>query len=165
MMAGSPTSSSDTRPPQRSRRRQVRGTTGAIEYDPGASAPIVSIALVLSLTSSLAFGRRCIPAGCVAHRSNIPDMLTLRALPSGRLAALGAQRTCETRHEQAVIRYMAARDGLLRTDWIVRRAVCLGRARGAHGIAARRRRLVDREARRAPPVASGRRFAAAGAAG
>ncbi len=51
-------------------------------------------ALVSSLRSSLAFGRRCIPAGCVAHRSNISDMLTLRALPSGRLAALGALVCC-----------------------------------------------------------------------
>ena len=57
-------------------------------------------------------------AGCVAHRSNIPDMLALRALPSrvgsratrpgqhcfvgSRLRTaspvLGAQRSCETRH-------------------------------------------------------------------
>ena len=50
-----------------------------------------------------AFGRRCIPpppqrgcrvggpgAGGVARRSNIPDMLAPRALPAGRIAALGA---------------------------------------------------------------------------
>src|SRR5688572_17813726 len=37
-----------------------------------------------------AFGRRCIPAGCVAPPSKIPDILGCRALPSGRLAALGA---------------------------------------------------------------------------
>ena len=36
-----------------------------------------------------AFGRRCIPRGGVARRSNIPDIL---ALPPGRLAALGATR-------------------------------------------------------------------------
>src|SRR5207237_3705774 len=50
-----------------------------------------------------AFERRCIPpppqrgcrvgdpgSGCVARRSHIPDILPPRALPSGRLAALGA---------------------------------------------------------------------------
>ena len=37
-----------------------------------------------------AFERRCIPAGCVAPRSHIADMLVRRALPAGRLAALGA---------------------------------------------------------------------------
>src|SRR5438552_8304291 len=37
-----------------------------------------------------AFGRRCIPADCVAPPSHIPDMLGRRALSSGRLAALGA---------------------------------------------------------------------------
>src|SRR5438046_536243 len=37
-----------------------------------------------------AFGRRCIPADCVAPPSNIPDILGRRALSSGRLAALGA---------------------------------------------------------------------------
>src|SRR5207249_9113154 len=37
-----------------------------------------------------AFGRRCIPADCVAPRSNIPDILGRRALSAGRLAALGA---------------------------------------------------------------------------
>jgi hypothetical protein len=37
-----------------------------------------------------AFGRRCIPADCVAPRSHIPDMLARRALSAGRLAALGA---------------------------------------------------------------------------
>jgi putative PIN family toxin of toxin-antitoxin system len=36
------------------------------------------------------FGRRCIPADCVAPPSHIPDMLGRRALSSGRLAALGA---------------------------------------------------------------------------
>src|SRR5712691_1834780 len=40
--------------------------------------------------SPAAFGRRCIPAGCVAPPSNIPDILGRRALPSGRLAGLGA---------------------------------------------------------------------------
>src|SRR3977135_20379 len=37
-----------------------------------------------------AFGRRCIPSGCVAPPSNTPGILRRRALPAGRLAALGA---------------------------------------------------------------------------
>src|SRR5712692_11881884 len=40
--------------------------------------------------SPAAFGRRCIPSGCVAPSSNIPDILGRRALPAGRIAALGA---------------------------------------------------------------------------
>ena len=40
--------------------------------------------------SPAAFGRRCIPADCVAPPSNIPDILGRRALSAGRLAALGA---------------------------------------------------------------------------
>src|SRR5262245_41443231 len=43
-----------------------------------------------------AFERRCIPAGCVAPPSNIADILGRRALPSGRLAVLGA--TMELHH-------------------------------------------------------------------
>src|SRR5262245_36926140 len=43
-----------------------------------------------------AFERRCIPTGCVAPPSNIPDILSRRALPAGRLAVLGA--TMELRH-------------------------------------------------------------------
>src|SRR4029434_1899459 len=42
------------------------------------------------MTCAAACGRRCIPPGGVARRSNIPDILTPRALPAGRLAALGA---------------------------------------------------------------------------
>src|SRR5262245_19543204 len=37
-----------------------------------------------------AFGRRCIPPGCVARRSHMADILPPRALPAGRLAGLGA---------------------------------------------------------------------------
>src|SRR5271167_1038799 len=37
-----------------------------------------------------AFGRRCIPRGCVAPPSNTPGILGRRALPRGRLVALGA---------------------------------------------------------------------------
>jgi hypothetical protein len=40
--------------------------------------------------SPAAFGRRCIPPGCVAPPSNIPDILGRRALPAGRIAGLGA---------------------------------------------------------------------------
>jgi len=40
--------------------------------------------------SPTAFGRRCIPSGCVAPPSNIPDILGRRALPAGRIAVLGA---------------------------------------------------------------------------
>jgi phosphate transport system substrate-binding protein len=43
-----------------------------------------------------AFGRRCIPADCVAPPSNIPDILGRHALSAGRLAALGA--TLEFHH-------------------------------------------------------------------
>src|SRR5207248_3128751 len=37
-----------------------------------------------------AFGRRCIPADCVAPPSHMDDMLGRRALSAGRLAGLGA---------------------------------------------------------------------------
>jgi len=40
--------------------------------------------------SLAAFDRRCIPAGCVAPRSNTPGILARHALPAGRLARLGA---------------------------------------------------------------------------
>src|SRR5437762_1918938 len=40
--------------------------------------------------SLAAFDGRCIPAGCVAPPSNTPGILRPRALPSGRLARLGA---------------------------------------------------------------------------
>src|SRR5580658_10219573 len=40
--------------------------------------------------SPTAFERRCIPAGCVAPPSNVPDILGRHALPAGRLAVLGA---------------------------------------------------------------------------
>ena len=40
--------------------------------------------------SPTAFGRRCIPSGCVAPPSNIPDILGRHALPAGRIAGLGA---------------------------------------------------------------------------
>src|SRR6266478_7891595 len=40
--------------------------------------------------SLAAFDGRCIPAGCVAPRSNTPGILGRRALLAGRLARLGA---------------------------------------------------------------------------
>jgi hypothetical protein len=54
--------------------------------------------LVSSLRSSLAFGRCGISPGGVARHSDVPNMLAPRALLVGRIAALGAQRTSETRH-------------------------------------------------------------------
>src|SRR6202023_4094446 len=62
-------------------------------------APAASVALLLERTlaargeSPAAFERRCIPTGCVAPPSNIPDIpdiLGRHALPAGRLAVLGA---------------------------------------------------------------------------
>ena len=50
---------------------------------------IVTISL-LTFTNTVAFGRRCIPAGCVAPSSNIARYSGRRALPAGRLGALGA---------------------------------------------------------------------------
>jgi CPA1 family monovalent cation:H+ antiporter len=58
----------------------------------------VVVFLVSRVRDPLAFGRRCIPAGCVAHPSDIPDILGLRALPSGRIAGLGAQRISDSGH-------------------------------------------------------------------
>src|SRR5215203_3199997 len=47
------------------------------------------LSLAARVARPAAFGRRCIPAGCVL-RQILPDILSRRALPSGRLAALGA---------------------------------------------------------------------------
>ena len=46
--------------------------------------------LVARFTITVAFGRRCIPAGCVARRFHTPGMRAPRAWPAGRLDALGA---------------------------------------------------------------------------
>src|SRR5436190_11561369 len=54
------------------------------ESPPAFGAPSAAAAL------GTPFGRRCIPADCVAPRSDIPDILGCRALSAGRLAALGA---------------------------------------------------------------------------
>src|SRR5262245_47429460 len=68
------------------------------EADTASRNGFVYIDLVSRVRNPLAFGRRCIRAGCVAHRANIPDILALRALPSGRIAALGAQRISDSGH-------------------------------------------------------------------
>ncbi|MDP7672704.1 MAG: hypothetical protein QGF21_12245, partial [Vicinamibacterales bacterium] len=47
--------------------------------------------------SAAAFDRRCILPGGVAHRSNTPGILSLRALPGGRLNGLGAARRSHRR--------------------------------------------------------------------
>ena len=47
-------------------------------------------ALAVRGESPAAFDRRCIPPGCVAHRSNTAGILPLPALPGGRIAGLGA---------------------------------------------------------------------------
>src|SRR5580704_19520941 len=49
-----------------------------------------SLALAARGESPAAFGRRCIPPGCVVPPSNIPDILGRHALPAGRIAGLGA---------------------------------------------------------------------------
>jgi hypothetical protein len=54
------------------------------ETPPAFGAPSAAAAL------GTPFGRRCIPADCVAPPSNIPDILSRRALSAGRLAALDA---------------------------------------------------------------------------
>src|SRR5438876_4983419 len=54
------------------------------------SAGSAGSALTARGETPAAFGRRCIPADCVAPPSNIPDILGRRALSSGRLAGLGA---------------------------------------------------------------------------
>jgi len=61
-------------------------------------ALLFSLALTVAVRggSPPAFDGRCIPAGCVAPSSNIPDILGRRALPSGRLARLDA--TPDFRH-------------------------------------------------------------------
>src|SRR5881628_3022726 len=58
---------------------------------PRAGAIVVlASALAARGESPAAFGRRCIPADCVAPPSNIPDILGRRALSVRRLAVLGA---------------------------------------------------------------------------
>src|SRR6266852_5314405 len=54
------------------------------------AAIAVACGLAARGESPAAFGRRCIPPGCVVPRSNTPGILTRRALPAGRIASLGA---------------------------------------------------------------------------
>ncbi len=61
-------------------------------------------ALAARGASPAAFDGRCIPAGGVAPRSNMPNILTRRALPAGRLARLGA--TLDLHH--GLLGFMAA---------------------------------------------------------
>src|SRR5687767_7416295 len=71
--------------------------------DPFAMSSLAQSGLAARGATPSAFERRCIPPppqrgsrvggpgpGCVAPPSNIPDILGRRALPAGRLAALGA---------------------------------------------------------------------------
>src|SRR5438477_3911775 len=61
-----------------------------------AAASACVVVLAARGETPAAFGRRCIPADCVAPPSNIPDILGRHALSAGRLAALGA--TLEFHH-------------------------------------------------------------------
>ena len=69
----------DFHSPPFSRRAHPAGIRGDSDLD-----------LVVRRVVTAAFGRRCIPLGSVAPRSNIPDTLARRALPGGSIAALGA---------------------------------------------------------------------------
>src|ERR1700676_975977 len=62
----------------------------AVVISPRARAAEPEHGLTARGESPAAFGRRCIPPGCVAPRSNTPGILTRRALPDSRIAALGA---------------------------------------------------------------------------
>src|SRR5437762_12555834 len=56
-----------------------------------ALALVACAAMLTARGASLAaFDGRCIPAACVAPRSNTRGILGRRALPAGRLARLGA---------------------------------------------------------------------------
>src|SRR5438034_2816979 len=65
---------------------------GAASYPLHSQTPVATPQTELAARgeSPAAFGWRCIPAGCVAPRSNTPGILARRALPSGRIATLGA---------------------------------------------------------------------------
>src|SRR5260370_22281607 len=96
----------------------TRGSPGG----PGSSSNTGSLAA--RGASPAAFGRRCIPPGGVAPPSNIPDILTRRALPGGRLAALGATTNfgdttldaCEALARDFSPRYQCHRDDLVSID-------------------------------------------------
>src|SRR5438132_4434803 len=65
--------------------------------------------------SLAAFDGRCIPAGCVAPRSNTPGILGRRALPAARLARLGA--TPDFHHGLLVIGSPRGHQGIARAVW------------------------------------------------
>src|SRR5438477_1417901 len=71
--------------PRRSRRHEER-----TKKTPAPSPKPKAWALAARGETPAAFGRRCIPSGCVAPRSNTPGILARRALPAGRIAAPGA---------------------------------------------------------------------------
>src|SRR5262245_22906960 len=71
-------------------KRRVKSVKVAQDFSPamGRGGRIAGLEPISKMGT--AFGRRCIPAGCVARRSHMADILPPRALPAGRLAALGA---------------------------------------------------------------------------
>src|SRR5687768_1479895 len=84
----------------------IRRHLGAVMADRGVSRPLESCApardrglpIPVSSVASVTFGRRCIPGRGVARRLHTPGMRPPRALRAGRIAALGVNRTSETRH-------------------------------------------------------------------
>ncbi len=84
----------------RGRTDTARLLSGELVYTGALRTPVAAIVRWVPLAARgetpAAFGRRCIPADCVAPPSNIPDILGRRALSAGRLAALGA--TLEFHH-------------------------------------------------------------------
>src|SRR5712692_644734 len=83
-----PFAGSTTRPP-RSTHFDIY-TFASANLAPLKPRPTSSAPLTARGESLAAFDGRCIPAGCVAPPSNTPGILGRRALPSGRLARLGA---------------------------------------------------------------------------
>jgi hypothetical protein len=65
-------------------------------YLPAVTHKSALVALAARGGTPPAFGRPCISPGGVTPPSNIPDILGRRALPVGRIAALGA--TAEFHH-------------------------------------------------------------------
>src|SRR5262245_2063318 len=89
---------SSTRTARRSSRATIQGSRmcrgRARQPGQGRRSPAMTTrhhSMLAARGESLAaFDGRCIPAGGVAPRSNTPGILGRRALPSGRLARLGA---------------------------------------------------------------------------
>jgi hypothetical protein len=90
------------------------------------TASATSLRLAARGATPSAFERRCIPSGCVAPPSNIPNILGRRALPAGRIAALGA--TMELRHGLPAPRAdPAAQTTITATQPMIRRVVIVPR--------------------------------------